>query len=114
MTSSSLTNLAVSLVVSDPWEFGSECGTGPFSGVITDASGDSLIIRLAMPLSYRGRTFFAGLARPRHVGDQPGSVASKPLFANVILLPLVISLIAEISPDATRDGVVVIGTITRR
>jgi hypothetical protein len=114
MTAPTLTNLAVSIVVSDPWEFGSECGTGPFFGTITDASADTLIVRLAKPIAYRGRTFPTGIAKPRHVGDQPASVSFKPLFANIILLPLDVSVIAEITPDTTKEGVFVIGTVERR
>ncbi len=114
MTPGNLTNLPVSLVVSDPWEFGTECGTGPFLGTITDASADSLVIRLATPIVYKGRTLRSAVAKPRHVGDQPSSVAFKPLFANVILTHVAISVVADIGADTTKDGVLVIGTVERR
>jgi len=114
MTALSFINLAVSIVVSDPWEFGSECGTGPFFGTITDANADTLILRLAKPITYRGRTFPTGIVKARHVGAQATSISVKPLSANIILLPLVVSVIAEITPVTTKEGVVVIGTVERR
>ena len=109
-----LTNLPVSLVVSDPWEFGTECGTGPFFGTVTDASTDSLIVRFTTPIVYKGRTLRCAVAKPRHVGDQPGTVAFKPLFANVILTTVAVSVVTEVTPDTTKDGVLVIGTLEHR
>jgi len=114
MSPSSLTNLPVALVVSDPWEFGTECGTGPFLGTVADASADLLVIRLASPITYRGRRLFGAIARPRHVGEQATSVAFKPLLANLLLIPAALAAVAEVTPVATKDGVPVIGTVERR
>jgi hypothetical protein len=72
MSTTNLLNLAVSITVSDPWEFGTECGTGPFAGTITDVASDWLIIRLAVPIAYRGNEAVgsksaSGLPRHPHV-----------------------------------------------
>lgn len=110
---SNLTNLPVSLLVSDPWEFGTECGVGPFLGTVTDASTESLVVGLTTPIVYKGRTLRCAVARPRHVGDEARSVAVKPLFANIILTTVAVSTVMDVTPEATKDGVVVIGTLER-
>jgi len=114
MSDGGLANVGVSIVVSDPWEFGSECGTGPFLGTVTDASADTLVVRLATPITYRGQTLLSAVAKARHIGDQPGSISFKPLSANIILLPLVVSLVVDVSPRLTKNGVIVIGTVEHR
>ena len=59
----------VHLTISDPWEFGTECGVGPFGGDILDASSEVILLRLRRPLSYQGRQLGYAVARPRHTGD---------------------------------------------
>lgn len=113
MSTASLLNLAVSVTVSDPWEFGTECGTGPFGGIITDVSSDRLIVRLSAPITYCGKSLRTVVARPRHANDLPSTVGSRPLVANLILLPLDLQAAAQISPGTTRDGVAAVGTVER-
>lgn len=113
MSTSSLHNLAVSITVSDPWEFGTECGTGPFAGIITDVSSDRLIIRLSAPIAYRGKSLRTVLARPRHANDLPATVGSGRLLANLILVPLDLQFAAQIGPETTQKGVAAVGTVER-
>jgi hypothetical protein len=63
------------LVVSDPWEFGTENGTGPFSFEIVrvgdpakPAERDSILIRLIEPVHFRSATWVFFTASPRHEG----------------------------------------------
>jgi hypothetical protein len=114
MNDAGLVGVAVSMMVSDPWEFGSECGTGPFLGAITDADADTAIIRLDHPISYGGRSFPTAMAKPRHVGDQTSSVLVKTLPANIVLLAVSISATSEVTPDSRRGSVFVVGTVERR
>jgi hypothetical protein len=50
----------VTIYVSDPWEFGTANGVGPFGGTIQQADSDRLAIALDRELSFLGDTF-AGL-----------------------------------------------------
>jgi hypothetical protein len=63
------------LVVSDPWEFGTENGTGPFPFEIVRVGDpakpderDSVLIRLLEPIRFRSTTWEFFAASPRHVG----------------------------------------------
>ncbi len=113
MSTHNLLNLSVEILVSEPWEFGTECGVGPFGGIIIDATAEKLLILLSKPITYSGKTLHTVAARPRHVGDTPEAVMTKRLSANFMLLPQQIDSIAKLQPDVTRDGVAAIGTIER-
>jgi hypothetical protein len=104
-------NQAVNITVSDPWEFGTECGTGPFAGAITNLSAEALIIQLRSPVPYRGRVFRRVLARPRHAGDVPSKAGVAPLFANLWFLSSDVQPGSEFGPDVTRDGLAAVGTV---
>lgn len=56
--------------VSDPWDFCTEHGTGPFSAVVENASGDELVLRFPSTLAYKGVVFDRVVATARHV-DKP-------------------------------------------
>jgi hypothetical protein len=80
-TTANLLNRSVELLVSEPWEFGTECGVGPFGGVIIDATAETLLIRLTKPISCAGKMLHTAAARPRHVGDRPEAIMTKRLSA---------------------------------
>lgn len=111
MSNEALRNLAVELVVSDPWEFGSECGTGPFPGMISSADESEILIRFAAPIVYRGRSFVTAVARPRHAGLSIVSVVSGPLAANIVLLPDGSSERSTGPASASPDGTFVVGSV---
>ena len=111
MSASSLLNLSVGILVSEPWEFGTECGVGPFGGIVIDVTAEKLLIQLSKPISYMGRTLHTVAARPRYVGDTPDVITTKRLSANLMLLPQKIDSIAKLHPDVTIDGVAAVGTI---
>ena len=54
MTLTSLLNRPVAVLVSDPWEFGVQCGIGPFVGTVVGATSELLIVRLSEPILYTG------------------------------------------------------------
>lgn len=111
MNTENLLNLSVAIVVSDPWEFGSECGIGPFTGTVTDTTPEKLVIRLSAPIHYRGKTLKTVVAQTRHAGDELQMIMINALSANLMLLPLDIRLASELQPSLTKDGVVTIGTV---
>ena len=70
MTTMSLLNIAVTITVSDPWEFGEQCGVGPFAGRVVEERPDAVAVVLDVPLSCEGKRLARVVIRPRHVGDQ--------------------------------------------
>ena len=111
MSSLRLKDRAVSVFISDPWEFGTACGTGPFKGRVADATTDQLIIALTSPINYQGKTFTTVIARSRHVGVDTETVATKGMPSNLILLPIAIGTAAHLNPKITPDGISAIGTV---
>lgn len=64
------------MMISEPWEFASEHGTGPFVGEIVSAAAASeateralILVRLSRPLLYEGSTWEYLIAAPRWFGD---------------------------------------------
>jgi hypothetical protein len=111
MTTTALANTSVAVSVSDPFEFGTECGDRPFSGTIVDATPDAVLVRLDKPLKYQGKTLLAAVVRPRHAGDSTAQLQSEgKLFANILFLARDVATLAGLS--AKEEGVPAIGTTT--
>ena len=106
-----LHNLSVSIVVSDPWEFGTECGPGPFAGTIADATAEKLLVRLVNSIPYQGKMLYVAVTQCRHAGDALDNIGQKRMHVNVLLLPSKVETVAQLEPTNIRDGVAVIGTI---
>lgn len=111
MRATDLKNLPVSILISDPWEFGTECGTGPFSGTVIDATTERLVIALSTPIDYRGKALKTVVARSRHVGVETQSIMTKAMASNLMLLPLRVTSASELVPSAQVDGIAAIGTV---
>ena len=111
MSTTSLFNRQVEVTISDPWEFGTECGTGPFIGTVVDLAAETIVIALQQSIGYQGRNLFMIIARPRHADGMPAIVLLQPMPANLMLLPLEICKAADLRPTLTKDGVAAIGTI---
>lgn len=76
----------VELFVSDPWDFGTECGCGPFLATIEEVRSNGLRLRLSAPLDYRGRISFLDAA-PRYAATLDADLASgASMSANLGLL----------------------------
>ncbi len=111
MTTSTLENMAVAVSVSDPFEFGSECGERPFAGAIVDATMEAALVRLDKPLEYQGKTLLAAVVRPRHVGDSIYQLQSDgKLLVNILFLLRDLTALSELGTKD--DGVPAIGTTT--
>lgn len=108
---SDLTNQRVALSISDPWDFGTECGTGPFTGTIARIDDEHIVVWLDDPISYRGRALRIAVVRARHADERVGSVRSRTLAANILLFPL--DLVKVTRSADTRNGVNVIGSVER-
>ena len=53
--------------VSEPWDFSTEHGVGPFPALVKAASQDALLLELPALISYKGVRFDYLVATPRHV-----------------------------------------------
>ena len=86
MNNKSLIELKVALVISDPWEFGSECGTGPFLGVIKNLEEEKILIALDKSITYGGIEYYACICKPRHQGKEfKGILNGENISANIML-----------------------------
>ena len=111
MSVASLKDSQVSISVSEPWEFGTECGTGPFIGIVSDATEERLVIALTAPIAYQGKTLKTVIAGPRHKGVGTQTITQKAMSANLMLLPNTIRSVSECIPGGQPDGVAAIGAV---
>jgi|SRR5713226_1994135 len=70
MATDSLIGRKINLMVSDPWRFGTEHGSGPFETVVQAESLTALFLKLAKPLQFEGVTWAFVAATPRHKGAE--------------------------------------------
>jgi hypothetical protein len=82
MTKAALEGLEVIIVVSDPWEFGTAHGSGPFLATVLqvgpkhwDSGTDAILLRLETPLVYEGITCEYFIASPRLDGGDIKALA---------------------------------------
>ena len=107
-----LIGISVDLTVSDPWEFGTECGIGPFRGTITDADDDRILIRLEEELHYQGKELNTVISRPRHYGDDNRAILSNGrLAANMLLMSAKFTVLGELTRDEAGCSIAVIGAV---
>ena len=64
----------VRIWVSEPWEFGTECGVGPFEAVVEAEKDGRLFLRLVTELSFNQHEFPAAIATPRHEAETTSGV----------------------------------------
>lgn len=76
MAQTNLINMEVELIVSDPWEFCTELGAGPFNARILQVGKsqdvpdkDAVLIQLLSPVTYREVTCEFFVASPRHENE---------------------------------------------
>ncbi len=85
MTIRNLNNIAVEITVSDPWEFGTQCGVGPFIGRVVEARSDAVAVAFDVPLLYEGKPLASVVIRARYVSDQIAALGDgQELAANFL------------------------------
>ncbi len=90
-----LIGMRVRFTVSDPWEFGTEHGTGPFLATIVgdnlttrNSHGDQgVLLQLAVPLVFQNTNCEYFVAQPRHTGDTLATLRRTPVFCNLTAIP---------------------------
>ena len=112
MSISSLIGNRVEVLVSDPWEFGTECGVGPFVAVVLSATPEILLLRLEAPIEYRGERLTSLVVTPRHAPGRTDPLVSEgQLAANLCLLQSSVATLAELTDDARVGMVAAIGSV---
>jgi len=115
MSASLLVGKGVRIFVSDPWEFGTECGVGPFDAVITEAQTDALLLKLQVPIEYRGAHLQTVVARARHAHGTIDPLTSEGrLAANLTFLRDLVTTLSQVTDDAKAGMVPAIGSIESR
>ena len=102
----------VQVLVSDPWEFGTECGVGPFAGNIADIDKEMLLITLETPISCQGSKLYSIVAQARHAPASLERLAEgKRLEANLFMLRSRMTNASELSDEVKTGGVPALGSI---
>lgn len=87
MNRESLLGSKVSLFISDPWEFGTECGTGPFHGSIVDMDDGRIMVLLDKTILYEGYNYVICICSSRFQGKDIKDIFNKvKIPANMMLI----------------------------
>lgn len=122
MPVSKLLGKRVALMISDPWEFVTECGVGPFYGEITDIGEERItsldieraLISLERFIQCSDATYVSAICYIRHEGFSLNNLGGKATVSvNVILLPAQAMRFPEVNADDIRKGFVATGSIER-
>jgi hypothetical protein len=112
MSSAVIIGRRASITVSDPWDFGSACGVGPFSGRISDADSQRVLIILDAPIRYLGEIYSSVTCRVRHEGVSIDNLgAGAPVSVNIVFLPAEPASFDQIVDDQFRKGLAAVGTV---
>ena len=85
--------------VSDPWDFGTQYGTGPFPGEIIATTNEAWLLKLPEPIRYQNTEFSYLVVTARHVGTSLSEV-SKTSAVPVNMTPIPPEKAKTEDPDA--------------
>lgn len=112
MTALMIVGTEVRVFVSDPWEFGTECGVGPFAATIVDVDKDTLLLNLREPIEYRGSHLRTLVARARYApGTIEQSTSEERLAANLVFFRFLFKALSQVTCDAKEGMVPAIGSV---
>lgn len=112
MPSKNLINARVALLVSDPWEFGTECGTDTFFGTIKDLDGEKALILLDKKISYGGADYYTCVCTPRHQGKDIADILNGENVAdNMMLISTNATSFYDVNQQGPSKTLAVIGTV---
>ncbi len=94
-TTKGLTGKRIEIVVSDPWDFVTDNGSGPFAAVVERVEGDAILIRLDSVVTSGGQAFEFFVVTPRSESDDLADLGLAGRTVNCNL--------AAISDDAARS-----------
>ncbi len=112
MSRKNLIGSRVALVVSDPWEFGSECGTGPFVGIVKDEDNGKALIHFDKTISYGGTNYSLCICFPRHQGKDINDILNgEKIAANMMLISAKVASLSDVNQQSQYKTQAIIGTI---
>ena len=84
------------ILISDPWDFGTECGAGSFNGWVVARNESAILIGLESAVCYRRKTFCGIIAKPRHAPTFASvDSAKEPTATNLFLVTSLDALLLE-------------------
>lgn len=117
-----LIDMEVDITVSDPWDFGTEHGTGPFTGKVLQTGSnywvsgeDAILLQVEPPLAYRGTTCEYFVATPRLITSSlPSLTNGYQVECNLTRIPEGQAISANpFDLSWWRGGVGLIGTLRK-
>jgi hypothetical protein len=102
----------LALEISDPWDFGTECGTGPFYGLISDADDTRLLVALEGPIEYAKQVYTRAMCDVRHEGVSTLDLWQRAFIpVNVLLLTASADRFADITREDLKTAMAAIGSL---
>lgn len=120
MNASQLLGKRVALMISDPWDFGTECGVGPFHGKISDADSERIadvdiervLVTFEHSIKYQMVVYLSAICHIRHEGVSFDDLRRKmPVSVNITLLPIRDKRFIDIKDADFRKGFAATGSI---
>ena len=112
MTAVHLIEKRIALTISEPWDFGTECGVGPFYGYIIDVEEKRFLIALENPITYSNATYVLANCQLRYEDDSTSDLRGRAaITVNVTLRSGQAQKLTEINGNYSGDRMTGIGTI---
>ncbi len=117
---SQLVGKKVGLMISDPWDFGTACGVGPFYGKVVDCGTKKIadedvqraLVTLDRPINYLNTNHVSAICSVRHEGASLNDLeAGLDVSVNITLLPKAAKTLYEINGEDFREGFAAIGSL---
>lgn len=100
----------IRMMISDPWDFGTECGVGPFMGRIDDADENRIMILLDHEINFSNQRYKRALCSMRHEGNKTSDLKKgREISVNIVLLASAKQSLNQI--DEIVNGYPAIGSI---
>jgi len=106
-----LKGASAALTISDPWEFGSKCGTGPFRGRIVDQVKQLVLFSFLTPVDFQGVTYSTAIVSARHEAKDLSNLLEGSVAVNALLLHAADTDIDFLEREGASKGLAVIGSI---
>jgi hypothetical protein len=112
VSSTRLLGKRVALEISDPWDFGTEVGTGPFFGLISDAVNERVLVGLEDSLEYMNQAYTRVICEVRHEGVTAAELEhGARLHVNMTLLTAKPEKLIDIKTEDLRTATAAIGSL---
>ena len=107
-------------MISDPWDFGTACGVGPFRGRVIDSGTKKIadedvqraLVTLDRPINYLNTNHVSAICSVRHEGASLEELeAGLDLSVNITLLPTEAKTFNDINGEDFRRGFAAIGSL---